>query len=230
MPMRSPHPFRVVRAAVLTTLAFALTGCAAGASDAPPADLPSDPRAVVEPAGTPTASDAVHEPPHELVLVTDIAAVRPGHQGEMEVRHVVVGDRRRVTIELVGDVKDEHVVTADEHWWWLHPEVRRAVAVDIEWVHIDIGAVAEIGRELPAPVAEARAPLPEPDAVEIGDVIGGREVLDVERVGDDEVRLTVADLSVPVVLRRRALPADTIVEIPSGAAELRDLADALGGA
>lgn len=227
MPIRPCHLPRT--RAVLVVVVFALTGCAAGASSPPADDPPSGAPTLVEPAGAADAADAEHEPPHELVLVTDIAAVRPGHEGEMEVRHVVVGDRRRVTIEFLGDVKDEHVVTAEEHWWWLHPEVRRAVASDVEWVHVDIGAIREIGGELPAPVAEARTPLLDPAVVEVGDVVGGREVLHVERLGDDEVRLTVADLSVPVVLRRRALPADTTIELPRGAADLRDLADALGG-
>ena len=50
---------------------------------------------------------------------------------------------------------------------------------------------------------------------------------DVDAIGEGEVHLTVAGVERPVVLRRRALPPGTTVDVPAGAVDVRELPDHL---
>lgn len=230
MPHR-PRPTTLLgRAGALLALGALVPACAAGAASAPTTDT-ATPRTEVDAAGPrSSAPQRARDAPYEITLVADFEALEPDlEDAVVEIRHVVVGDRRQVTMSAAGEVLDQHVVTADEHWWWLHPDIRRSV-VDIEWIHIDVAEVEAVGGTLPDIVAEARRPLPAPDEVDVGDLVAGREVRTVSHVDEHEVRFTVPGVPVEMVLRRRALPAGTTIEIPAGARDLRELPEALAAA
>lgn len=224
--------------ALALVLALVLAGCGTGpaGSAAPAADGAGADRAAVDPAaggggsGAPAAGAAGQ--PYELVLtgdLRDLAAGRPdADDAVVEVRIRVAGPRSRVTTSVGGQIVDQHVVAADEHWLWIPPELRGGL-VDAEWLHLDVAALEERGLPLPRHVAAARGPVPVPDDVAAGDVVGGMEVLEVERLAGDAVRLTMADVPLPMTLRRRRLPAGTEVEVPVGAIDARDVPELLGG-
>lgn len=222
-------PMRPVRAVLLVAGALLLTACARTAAAPPPAEGRPGP---VDPAGS--APD-VDEPlvdvpagPHEVSLVADLGPL-PDAPGRAVVSTTWTTDADgtvRFAIDTPAGLADQHVFTDDEHWWWLHPEVRRTT-VDAAWIHFDLHAVAQAGRELPDVVRDARQPPPQPHEVAVGDVVAGREVLAVEVVGADDVRLTVAGIEQPVVLTRRALPRGITVDVPSGAVDVGDLPEVL---
>lgn len=237
--MPSPaRPTDVGRLAAALVAALLLGACAAGA-DAPAA-LPGSP-AAVDPAAAdrPDAhrADADHtdtdpgpEPgvdvtgAHEVVLVADLGPL-PDGTGRAVVESTWRTDAAgtvHLTIATPAGITEQHVWTADAHWWWLHPEARRTVA-DAEWIHFDLPAVEEVGGDLPDVVTVARQPPPQPDGIGVGDLVAGREVQAVDVVDVDEVHLTVARIEEPVVLRRRALPADARIDPPPGAVDVADL-------
>jgi len=222
VPIR-PHRHRCAALAA----ALVLTACSAG-SAAPTPRVP--PPSAVDPASGPSPEPASDLPtgPHEIALVADLGPL-PDGSGRAVVETTWRTDRAgtvHLAVDTPAGLAEQHVGTADEHWWWLHPEVRRTVA-DAEWVRFDLDAVEEAGGELPALVVAARQPPPQPDEVAPGDVVAGREVLAVEAVGDDEVQLTVTGIEQPVVLRRRPLRPGTVVAVPSGSVDVRDLPDLL---
>lgn len=224
-------PVRPFRAVLLVAGALLLTACGATSVAAPP---PVHDRAEsVDPVGSrpadrPDPVDDVTAGPHEVSLVADLGPLPDGSgRAVVESTWTTGADGTvRFAIDTPVGLVDQHVFTDDEHWWWLHPEVRRTIA-DAEWIHLDLRAIADVGGELPDVVGDARHPPPQPQEVGVGDVVAGREVLAVDVVGADEVRLTVTGIELPVVLARRALPEGTVVEVPTGAVGLRDLPDLL---
>lgn len=233
MPVH-PRPGARLAAALL------LAGCgAAGAGSSPEHPGAGPRRPAVDPAA---ASDVAAHPshataldagaPHELVLtgdLRDVAAGRPdADDAVVEVRVVVAGGRQRVTTSVGGRVVDQHVATADEHWMWIPPGLRPDL-VDAAWVHFDVGALEAAGLPLPRHVAGARGSAAAPGDVEVGDVVGGMEVLGVEPLSGDAVRLRLADVPVPMTLRRRPLPAGAEVELPTGAVDASEVPALLGG-
>jgi len=210
---------------LLTVLPLPLLTLLAACAGAPPADEVSSVPTVTEAAGAPARAALVE--PYELVLAIDLGPLPDGSGPTLvEVCLTVVGERSRYVVDTPAGAVVDHVMTADEHWWWIIPEARETV-VRAEWIHFDVAAVEAAGATLPAPVAEARARLPTPAEVRVGDLLAGGEVLAVETRTPGEARLRVEDVPVPVVLRRRVLPATTTVEIPEAAVDVRDLADAL---
>lgn len=231
-------PHRPLRACVLRALtgtvltASVLSGCGRGGAEVPAAPVPEP--AVPDPAADPTPpADAepgaaprsvVPDGPHEIVLVADFGPL-PDGSGDAVVETTWTVDARgvgRLVVDTPAGPAVQHVMTETEHWWWLSPEVRSTIA-DAEWVYFDLAAIDEAGGVLPEVVAEARAPVPQPGEIEVGQIVGGREVRSIEVVDDDEVHLTVAGVERPVVHRRRRLPPGTLLEVPSGAVDVRDL-------
>lgn len=220
-----------VRLVVPLLVASLLAACSDPAA-VPSPDEPPPPS--VDPASAPAAephteraaAPAIGTEPYEVSLIADFGPL-PDGSGDAVVETVWTVDaygRRQLLIDTPAGPAARHVMTDDEHWWWLHPSTRRTVA-DAEWVHVDLREVDEVGGELPEVVAEARVPLPPPGEIVAGQLVAGHEVLGVEVVDRDEARLTVAGIERPVVHRRRRLPADTAVKVPAGAAELADLPD-----
>ena len=226
MPSRA-HRTGVPRPLVVLGAVLVLGACAAGAP-APPPDTGRaaiDP-AVDQPSGPRSQPDAVVDPagPHEVALVADLGPL-PDGSGRAVVETTWTTDAAgtvRLAIDTPAGLTEQHVLTADAHWWWLHPEARRTVA-DAEWVHFDLVAIEEVGGELPDLVAAARQPPPQPEDIGVGDLVAGREVRAVEVVGPDEVHLTVDRIDEPVVLRRRALPPGERIRPPEGAVDVTDL-------
>lgn len=233
------HPRPRARLAALVAPVLLLAGCGIGpaGSVAPAAAKARSHRPMADPAAGPGTSEAQRpapdeDQPHELVLSGDLrhlAAGRPdATDAVVELRVVVAGSRSHVTTSVGGQILDQHVVTADAHWLWIPPDLRGAV-VDAEWLRLDVAAIEDAGLPLPRHVAAARVPVPAPDDVEIGDLVGGMEVLEVEPLTGHAVRLTMAGVPVPMTLRRRSLPAGTEVELPAGAVDAREVPDLLGG-
>ena len=189
------------------------------------------PRAAADPAGARTAvTEAidVSAGPHEVTVTADFGAL-PDGSGNAVVETswtVDAAGTTHVVVDTPAGVAEQHVMTEHEHWWWIHPSAREAI-VDAEWVHFDLRAIDEVGGALPDLVAEARAAVPHPGELAVGHAIAGHEVLAVEVVDDDEVRLRMDGIERPVRHRRRALPAGTVVEIPAGAVDVADLPDVL---
>lgn len=233
------HPRPGARLVALAAVALLLAGCGtAGArsssDDTGPAgsDRPAvDPAAARDPAAAPDARVGDAGPPHELRLTGDLRDLAAGRadadDAVVEVRVVEAGGRSHVTTSVGGRVVDQHVATADGHWMWIPPELRPGL-VDAEWVHLDVGALEDAGLPLPRNVAAARGRAPTPGEVEVGDVVGGMEVLEVEPLAGDAVRLRLVDVPVPMTLRRRPLPEGTEVELPDDAVDVRDVPGLLG--
>lgn len=222
-PARSLRKLPVVLAAVLVT--------ACGAGDAGPA-----PGAAARPTLDPAATAGPDAPPaavvgdgaYEVSLVADFGPRSDG-SGDAVVETVWTVDAagtRRLVVDTPAGFAAHHVMTDDEHWWWLDPGVRETIA-DAEWIRFDLRQIEAVGGELPEIVAEARIPLPDPGGIRVGQIVAGLEVLAVEVVSDDEARLTVAGIERPVVHRRRALPAGTILDPPRDAVDVADLPDVL---
>ncbi|HEU5081875.1 MAG TPA: hypothetical protein VFU14_00935 [Acidimicrobiales bacterium] len=235
------HPRPGARLVALAAVALLVTGCGTARAGSPPDHDGVGPRQrAVDPAATsgpdpdadPPEVGAVAGVPHELLLTGDLRALAAGRpdadDAVVELRLVVAGGRQHVTTSVGGRVVDQHVATADEHWMWIPPDLRGDL-VDAEWVHLDVGALEDAGLPLPPHVAAARGSAPVPDDVEVGDVVGGMEVLGVEPLPGDAVRLRLADLPVPMTLRRRPLPAGTEVELPTGAVDASEVSALLGG-
>lgn len=220
---------RSLARAVPLLLALLLAAC----SDRAAVPLPSaPPPAAADPASEPVADEPPDDPaeggPYEVSLTADFGPLRDG-SGDAVVETVWTVDAsgtRQMLVDTPAGPAARHVMTDDEHWWWLDPTVRGTV-VDAEWVHFDLGRIEQAGAVLPEVVAEARVPLPAPGEILVGQTVAGHEVLAVEVVDRDEVLLTVAGVERPVVHARRALPAGTTVDIPDGAVDVSDLPDVL---
>lgn len=211
--------------------ALALSACSAGAAPPELAD-PADagPSVVAgfleERAGDGAAVPSVDVTgPHEITLVFPLGPLPEGGTGEIVMRAVVLGDRHEVEIRTPVGVVDRHIATEDDHWWWVAPMVRDAI--DVEWVHFDIGEVEEAGGVLPELIAGAREPMAGPGEVREGDLLGDGVVRAVRHVGPDEDELVVDGFDEPVVLRRRALPASTTIEPPAQATPVTELGEHL---
>lgn len=213
---------RTSRCAVAVALtALLLTACG---SDPPPAAAP-DPVADLRAPDPPRSPSPAAPPgglPVELRLSIPVGEAPDGTTLEVVVRSVEVSGRRLVTIDTPAGRVDQHVVTDDEHWWWIPPMAREAVG-EVRWIHIDVREVEAVDGQLPDVVTDARLPLPAPGQLRPGTTVAGYEVVDVQRVGPDEDDLTLAGIDGPVRLRRRVLPAGTEVELPPDAVELADL-------
>lgn len=218
--------------------ALLLTSCAAGdpsSSRRSAAPTVGDAAARVDPpaarSADPGSSDAadrsdVEGRPVELALTIHVGTMPDGSEVDIVVRSVEADGRREVTMSSPDGIVDHHVIEGDRHWWWI-PPVARELTGGVEWVHLDVAEVEAVG-ELPDLVAGARVPLPEPGDVEVGVVVAGYEVVEVDDVGPDEQRLVLEGLDEPAVLSRRHLPASTRVRLPAGATDLRDLPEAAG--
>lgn len=232
------HPHPGARLVALATVVLLLAGCGTARSGsapgrvadprAPAADRPAGPGLPVDPPG-----GAAPDPsPHELLLTGDLRVLADGRadaaDAVVELRVVVAGGRRHVTARVGGRVVDQHVATVDEHWMWIPPELRPDL-VDAEWVHLDVGALEDAGLPLPRHVAAARGRSLAPGEVEVGDLVGGMEVLAVEPLPGDAVQLRLAGVPVPMILRRRPLPAGTEVEPPTSAVDANEVPALLGG-
>jgi len=226
VPIR-PRRHRCAALAAALVLSACSSGSAPSTSRVPPPPA-VDPG--VDPTSGPAPDPASGPPagPHEIALVADLGPL-PDGSGRAVVETTWRTDGAGIVhlaIDTPAGLAEQHVGTADEHWWWLHPELRRTVA-DAEWVRFDLAAVEAAGGELPDVVVAARQPPPQPDEVAPGDVVAGRQVLAVEAVGDDAVHLTVTGIEQPVLLRRRALRSGTVVAVPSASVDARDLRDRL---
>lgn len=226
-----PDHHHVRRAAALAVSALLLAGCAGPGSAAAPAG-PAAPAPEVDPAGRAapdTAAPAdLADGPHEVRLVADFGPL-PDFSGDAVVETIWTTDgsgTRSLVIDTPAGITEQHVMTEDEHWWWLSPEVRETIA-DAEWIHFDLAAIEAVGGELPPLVADARAAARQPGDIAVGDTIAGLEVLAADVVSDDEVHLTMSEVERAVVHRRRALPPGTRIELPVGAVDVADLADVL---
>jgi len=217
---------RNLRCAALVA-ALVLTACSSSAATpsplAPAAVDPgsgssSEPSASSEPAGSSVGG------PHEVALVADFGPLPDGSgRAVVEATWTHDGDGTvRFVLDTPAGIVEQHVLTPDEHWWWLHPEARQSIA-DVEWIHFDVGVIADAGGALPDVVVDARQPPPQPDEIAPGDVVAGHEVRAVDAGGEDEVHLTVAGVERPVVLRRRALPPGATIDVPAGAVDVREL-------
>ena len=222
MPIRPRH-----RRCAALAAALVLTACST--SSATPVRAPSP--AAVDPASGPApqpSASSSADGPHEVALVADLGPL-PDGAGRAVVETTWTTDGSgtvRLVIDTPAGIAEQHVLTADEHWWWLHREARRTI-VDAEWIRFDLAAIEAAGGELPDVVVEARQPPPQPGQIAPGDVVAGREVHAVEAIGDDEVHLTVTGIEQPVVLRRRALRPGTTIAVPTGAVDLEELPDRL---
>lgn len=226
MPVHQP----VLRAIALALVTSLVAGCAT--SPAGPAAGPVPPGPAVDPAGASTSETTgplrVSDGPHEVTVVADFGPL-PDGSGDAVVETTWTVDAAgtiRFVIDTPAGVAEEHVMTEDEHWWWLSPSVRDTIA-DAEWIRFDLPAIAEAGGELPEIVADARAAVLQPGEIEVGHTVAGHEVLAAEVVSDDEVHLTVEGVERPVVHRRRALAAGTTLDLPVGAVDVIDLPDVL---
>lgn len=211
-------------AGALALAALALPACAGEppATARPVAPRRADPpRSPAGERGEPGSSPAV-----EVTLAIPVGTSPDGVALEVVIRSVEAGGRRRVAIDTPAGTVDQHVVTEDEHWWWIPPLAREAVGA-VEWIHLDVDEVEAAGAELPDAVVDARVPLPAPGTIRPGTRVAGYEVVAVESVGAREDRITLAGLDEPARLRLRHLPASTVVEPPIGAVELTDLPDAV---
>lgn len=220
----------VRRALALAVAPLVLAGCAGG-SDGPAAAPPAT-RPTADPAGAPSPETAdvpdATDGPHEVSVVADFGPL-PDGSGNAVVTTSWTVDAAGTTdfvVDTPAGVADRHVMTEDEHWWWVNPEVRETVA-DAEWIHFDLRAVEEAGGALPDLIAQAREAVLHPGDIDVGHTFAGHEVLAADVVDQDEVHLTMAGVERPVVHRRRALPDGTTVEIPSGAVDVSDLPDVL---
>lgn len=234
MPVHPPA--RSPRGLVLVLAALLLASCGAGIAAPEPAPPPApaaDPAARADPddPGAETAESGpsgVGDGAYEVTLVADFGPL-PDGSGDAVVETVWTVDAagtRSLVVDTPAGFAAHHVMTDDEHWWWLDPTVRETI-VDAEWIHFDLHAIDEVGGELPAIVAEARVPLPDPGGIRVGQIVAGHEVLAVDVVGADEVHLTVAGIERAVVHRRRTLPAGTTIEPPDDAVDVADLPDVL---
>lgn len=225
MPVHHP----VLRAAALVLVCL-LGGCAGGSTG--PVAGPADVRPRVDPAATPASDDPPPpdeaEGPHEVTVVADFGPLPDGSgDAVVEMTWTVDGaGTTRLVVDTPAGVTERHVMTEDEHWWWLSPAVRETVA-DAEWIHFDLRAIEEVGGVLPEIVTKAREAVLQPGDIVVGHTIAGREVLGAEVVSEDEVRLTLAGIERPVIHRRRALPSSTAIPVPSGAVDVTDLPDVL---
>lgn len=213
------------RALRAVALAIGCLSVAACGGDAPSAVAPEVPRPADPPRSGAVAA-TTSEPPVEISLTIPVGTGPDGQVLELEIRSVEAGGRRHVVIDTPAGRVDQHVVTDDEHWWWI-PSVARAVAGGLEWVHIDMDEVEAAGGEVPDLVADARERLPAPGEIGEGTTVAGHRVVRVERVGPDEDRLMLAGVEGFARLRRRMLPASTVIDAPRGAVELADLPELL---
>jgi hypothetical protein len=211
---------RLRRARPLLALVLAAAAGCGGTETATLAAPPAPPDVVARGPAAP--------PPHEVTITIEIGQLPDGSDVAVVLRETVAGDRRHVVIETPEGTVDQHVVTDDEHWWWIAPAVRTAV-LDAEWIHIDVAEVERAGATLPDLVLDARRPLPRPEELRVGDEVAGYEVVAVEVLGPDHARAEVDGIGGPVVVRRRALPAGTTVELPRGATPMREVPALLGG-
>lgn len=232
MPIHRPP--RSARVLVVASAAALLVACGTGAAGPP---RPSPP--AVDPAGLAVPTDPVPDErgeaaadptagPHEISVVADFGPL-PDGSGNAVVETIWTVDAhgtRRLVVDTPAGFAEQHVMTDGEHWWWLSPEVRETIA-DAEWVHFDLHAVELVGGRLPDIVTEARTVVPPPPDIVPGQLVAGREVLAAEVVGPHEVHLTVDGVEQPVVHRLRRLPADTTIELPVGAVDVRDLPEVL---
>lgn len=224
MPVRT----RTRRGAALAA-ALSLTACSTGAATEPPT-APA-PAQAADPAAQPPSDASLVVPaagPTEIVLVADLGPL-PDGPGRAVVETTWTTDGAgtvRLVVDTPAGIAAQHVQTADEHWWWLHPEARRTI-VDAEWIHFDLAAIEEVGGVLPDVVTEARQEPPQLQEIAAGDVVAGQEVQAVEVVDDGEVHLTVAGIEQPWILRHRVLPSGTTVDLPAGAVDVRDVPDRL---
>jgi hypothetical protein len=195
----------------------------AAATEVPPvaADRAAPPPAPDPAAPTGRSAEAV-----ELRLTIPVGTTPAGDELVVEIRSVEAGGRRHVVIDTPDGMVDQHVVTDDEHWWWIPPVARPAIG-EVTWIHIALADVEAAGGSLPDVVADARAPLPEPGEIDVGTAVAGHRVVEVERVSPDEDRLVLAGLEGTARLQRRRLPAATVVDLPSEATELADLPEAV---
>ena len=231
MPVRPSTTLR--RSLASAAAAALLTAC--GTSSAEPAPPTASPPPSVDPGSDlPSADDPpAPEPladdgPHEIAIVADFGPL-PDGTGDAVVTTTSTVDAsgtRRLLVDTPAGPAAHHVMTDDEHWWWIHPAGREAV-VDARWVHFDLREIEAVGGELPEVIAEARTPVPDPGEIVLGQIVAGHEVVGIEVVDDDEVHLTMAGIERPVVHRRRALPAETTIELPEGALDVADLPEAL---
>lgn len=231
MPNRS-HPRRR-RVRRLLALVLVAAGCGGGPDPAPLAAPPGPADAVPAAAPVPPPAERRPEPsatdvPHEIEITIRIGRLPDGTDVAVVLRETVAGDRRHVVIETPEGVVDQHVVTDDEHWWWIAPALRAAV-LDAEWVHLDVAEVERAGATLPDLVLDARRPLPGPEELQVGDRVAGYEVVALERLGPDHARAEVDGIDGPVVVRRRSLPAGTTVELPRDATPAREVPALLAG-
>lgn len=215
---------RACAAQALTTAAVVAASLLAGCGAPEPVRPPARPRAAVDAVAEPAVADG----PHEISLVADFGPL-PDGSGAAVVETTWSIDARgvqRLVIDTPAGPVGRHVMTEGEHWWWLGPEVPELVD-GTEWIHFDLAAIARAGGQLPDVVADARARLPHPHEVGVGQLVAGREVVAVEVVDDHEVRLRVSGIERPVVHRRRDLPPGTTFELPPHATDVRDLLDLL---
>lgn len=230
------HPsLRCVRPVVLALAAVLLAACATSAADPTPA---ASPPPAIDPASGATPEDEVdiadpeardvEDGSYEIALIADLGPL-PDGSGNAVVETTWTVDAagtRSLVVDTPAGYAARHVMTDDEHWWWLEPAARESIA-DAEWIRFDLGQIEAVGAELPEIVAEARVAVPDPGEVRVGQVVAGHEVLAVDQIGPDEVHLTVAGIERPLVHRRRALPAGTTIELPDGAVDVADLPDVL---
>ena len=231
MPVHCSAPVR--RGVLVALLALLLGACGTSAAEPRAASSPPSVDPVSEPATVadvepPSAEESVSEGPYEVALIADFGPLPDGSgDAVVETTWTMAADgTRELVIDTPAGYAAHHVMTDDEHWFWIAPAARDAL-VDAEWVHFDLREIEAVGGELPEVVAEARVPVPAPGEITTGSVIAGHEVLAVDEVGDDEVHLTMDGIDEPVVHRRRALPADTSIEIPTDALDVSDLPEAL---
>ncbi len=220
----------VPRAVPFVLACLLLAACGGSAGGQPPGAAPG--HRGPDPAGAP-APDVAPEPdpaagPHEVSVVLDLGPLPDGSGGAVVTTTWTVdaAGTTRLVVDTPAGVTERHVMTEDEHWYWIVPAARGTL-VDAEWIHFDLRAIDEVGGVLPESIVEARGPVPQPGEIVVGDPIAGQRVVEVEVVGDDEVRLGLVGVERPVVHRRRALPAGTAVEIPTGAVDVSDLPDVL---
>ena len=220
----------ITRAAAVVLASLVLAACGGSAGGQAPGAVQGQP--APDPAGAPAPDVAAQPDPtaraHEVSLVADLGPL-PDGSGNAVVTTTWTIDAKgttQVVVDTPAGVAERHVMTEGEHWYWIAPTLR-GTFVDAEWIHFDLRAIEGVGGALPEPIAEARQAVPQPGEIAVGDAIAGHRVLEVEAVGDDEVRLTMDGIEQPVVHRRRALPAGTVIQLPTGAVDVSDLPDAL---